>query len=133
MKLLSSLCLLLTVLVGVSIQQCTIEEFENSLAPDLLQTTQATDASQTFAVNRIFYNCLSTSQIIGVYRTMSVSILYTRSDNLTNLRQIRYNMVCLNNIWQRFRQQPTALLSNDTRHNCSDCTDQTVNDHHCTR
>ena len=132
MKLLPSLCLLLTTLVGVSIQQCTIEEFENSIAPDLLLNL-ATDASQTFTVNRTFYNCLSTSQIIGVYRTMSVSISYIRSDDVTNLRQIRYNMVCSNNMWSRVGQQPTALLSNDTRRNCSDCTDQTVNDHHCTR
>ena len=123
---------LITALVRVSVQQCTIEKFEDSTALDTVQSTQATDANQTFTINKTTYNCLSTSQIIGVYRTMSVSILYTRSDNLTKLRQVRYNMVCFNNMWSRIGQQPTALLSNDTRHNCSDCTNQTVNDHHCT-
>ena len=132
MKLLSSLCLLLVTLVGVSVQQCTIEEFE-AIALDTVQTTEATDASQIFTVNRTIYNCLSTSQTIGVYNSMSVSILYIRSDNNTLLRDVRYNMVCSSNNWARVGQQSTAFLSSDTRRNCSACTDQAVNDYHCTR
>jgi len=131
MKLLSSLCLLLVTLVGVSVQQCTIEEFE-AIALDTVQTTEATDASQTFTINRTIYNCLSTSQTIGVYNSMSVSILYIRSDTPNQLRDIRYNMECLSNNWERVGENSTAFLSSDTKRNCSDCTDQTVNDYHCT-
>ena len=134
MKLLSSLCLLLVILVGVSVQQCTIERFEDVVALDTLQSTEATDFSQqTFTINRTIYNCLSTSQTIGVYNSVSVSILYIRSDTPNQLREVRYNMQCSNGNWARDGQQSTALVSSDTRHNCSACTDQTVNDYHCTR
>ena len=133
MKLLLALCLLLVALVGVSVQQCTIEGFEGMTALDTLQTTEATDASQTFTINRTIYNCLSTSRTIGVYNSMSVSILYIRSDTPNQLRDVRYNMVCSSNSWARVGQQPNALTSNGTRRDCSACTDQTVNDHHCTR
>ena len=133
MEFLLSLCYLLVTLVGVSVQQCTIERFEDVTALDTLQSTEATDFSQTFTINRTIYNCLSTSQIIGVYNSMSVSILYIRSDTPNQLREVRYNMVCANGNWARVGQQSTALVSSDTRHNCSACTDQTVNDYHCTR
>ena len=132
MKLLSSSCLLLVVLIGFSVQQCTIEEFEDITAVDTLQSTEATDASQTFMINRTIYNCLSTSQTISVYNSMSVSILYIRSDTPNQLREVCYNMLCSNGNWSHVGQQSTALVSDDTRRNCSDCTDQTVNDHHCT-
>ena len=132
MKLVSSLCLLLVTLVEVSVQQCTIERFENVTALDTLQNT-ATDASQTFMINRTIYNCLSTSQTIGVYNSMSVSILYIRSDTPNQLREVRYNMVCSNGNWARVGRQSTALVSSDTRRNCSACIDQNVNDYHCTR
>ena len=125
------LCLL-AALVGVSVQQCTIERFEDVAALDTIQSTEATDFGQTFIINRTIYNCLSTSQTIGVYNSMSVSILYIRSDTPNQLRDTRYNMVCNNGNWARVGQQPTALMSSDTRDNCSACTDQTVNDYHCT-
>ena len=130
--MLSSLWLLLVALVRVSVQQCTIEGFEN-ITLDTLQSTEATDASQIFTINRTIYNCLSTSQTIGVYNSMSVSILYIRSDTPDRLRDIRYNMLCTNNAWGRVGEQPAAFTSSDTRQNCSDCTDQAVNDYHCTR
>ena len=133
MKLLSSSCLLLVVLIGFSIQQCTIEEFEDTTAVDTLQSTEATDVTQTFMINRTIYNCLSTSQTISVYNSMSVSILYIRSDTPNQLREVRYNMLCSHGNWSRVGQQSTALMSDDTRRNCSACTDQTVNDNHCTR
>ena len=132
MALLSSLCLLLVALVGVSVQQCTIEGFEN-ITLDTLQSTEATDGSQIFTINRTIYNCLSSSQTISVYNSMSVSILYIRSDTPDRLRDIRYNMRCTSNAWGRVGEQPAAFTSSDTRQNCSDCTDQAVNDYHCTR
>ena len=133
MALLSSLCLLLVALVEVSVQQCTIEGFEN-IALDTVQATESTgDFSLTFAINRTIYNCLSTSQTIGVYNSISVSVLYIRSDTLNQLRDVRYNMRCTSNAWGRVGQQSVAFLSNDTRENCSDCTNSIVNDYHCTR
>ena len=132
MKLLLSLCLLLVALVGVSVQQCTTGVFENMTALDTLQSTEATDASQTFTINRTIYNCLSTSQTIGVYNSMSVSISYVRSDTPNQLRDVRYNMVCNNGSWARDGQQSMVLMSSDTRRSCSACTNQTVNEYHCT-
>ena len=133
MKLLSSLCVLLVTLVGVSVQQCTIEMFENMTALDTVQGNEASDARQTITINRTIYNCLSTSQIIGVYNSMSVSILYIRSDTPNQMRDVRYNMMCFSNNWARVGQQSTAFLSSDTRRSCSACTDRNVNDYHCTR
>ena len=129
-QLVASLCLLLGALAGVG-AQCTIEGFQNNVI-DLLQSTEATDFGQAFSVNRTIYNCLSTSQIIGVYNSMSVSILYIRSDTPNQLRDVRYNLRCISNSWLRAGQQSTALISSDTRRNCSNCIDQTVNDYHCT-
>ena len=130
---LSSLCLLL-LLAGVSVQQCTIERFEDITALDALQRTEENDGGgQTLMISRTIYNCLSTSQIIGVYNSMSVSILYIRSDNdSSESREVRYNMQCINNNWERVGEQSTALVSNDTRRNCSACTDHNQ-DYHCTR
>ena len=129
-QLVASLCLLLVALAGVG-AQCTIEGFQNNVI-DLLQSTVATDFGQAFSVNRTIYNCLSTSQTISVYNSMSVSILYIRSDTPNQLRDVRYNMRCVGNNWLRAGQQSTALISSDTRRNCSSCIDQTVNDYHCT-
>ena len=123
------LCLL-AALVGVSVQQCTIQRFEDVTTFDILQTSESTSAS--FTINRTIYNCLSTSQTIGVYNSMSVSILYIRSDFPNQLRDIRYNMVCFNGNWLRSREESTAFISSDTRRNCSACTNASVNDYHCT-
>jgi len=133
MKLISSLWLLLATLVGVSVQQCTIEKFE-MIELDLVRGTLSDGNLMITAINDTVYNCLSTSQTIGEYKSMSVSIFYTRSDNLTNLRQVRFNMICTSdNGWEQFGQQSTAFRSNDTRQDCFDCTNQTVNEYHCTR
>ena len=126
-----SLWLLLATLARVSIQQCTVEEFDK-IVSDILQSTQATELNQNFAIDKIIYNCLSTSQTIGIYRSMSVSILYIRSDSPDQLRDVRYDMLCKNDVWIRARQMSTALESNDTRIDCSDCF-STANSHHCTR
>ena len=127
----SSLCLLLFAMVGVSVQQCTTEGFQN-IALDTVLSTETTDPSQVFTINRTIYNCLSTSQTIGVYNTMSVSVLYIRSDTPNQLRDVRYNMLCIGNAWGRVGHQSVAFVSSDTRQNCFDCTNQTVNDYHCT-
>ena len=127
------LWLLLATMVGVSVQQCNIEGFE-AIALDTVKATEIAEANQNItALNGTFYNCLSTSQIIGIYNSMSVSVLYTRTDTPDRQREVRYNMQCIDNGWSRVGQQSDALMSNGTRRNCSDCTDQDVNDYHCTR
>ena len=132
MKILSSILLMVVVLgTGIRAQQCTIGGFQSRVL-DLLQSTEANDATLTFSVNRTIFNCLSTSQTIGFYNSMSVSILYIRSDAINQFREVRYNLQCSGNSWSRAGQQSTALVSSDNRLNCSDCTDQAVNDYHCT-
>ena len=128
----SILWLLLVDLARVSIQQCTMEVFEGSIALDLLQNTETTESNQNFVINRTIYNCLSTSQTIGILGSMSVSILYIRSDTPGRLRDVRYDMLCMGNVWMRAGQMPTAFNSNDTRTDCSSCI-RVVNDYHCTR
>ena len=121
---------LLSFLVDVSIQQCTIDEFQADLT-DILTSTEATYTGQFFTINATYYNCLSSSQIVGLYNSMSVSILYIRLDDPINIREIRYNLKCNSNVWNEVGRHSTALRSNNTRH-CKDCTDQTVNEYHCT-
>lgn len=124
--------LLIAALARNSIQQCTTEEFEDRIALDILRNSQSTEFNQNFTINRTIYNCLSTLQTIGGYRSMSVSLLYIRSDNPHLLRDVRYDMVCAGNVWMRYRQMSAAFESNDTRTDCSLCT-STANDHHCAR
>ena len=131
MRVTGYIWLLLTFLVDISVQQCTINEFQADIA-DLVTTTEATDAGQSFIINSTYYNCLSSSQIVGLYSSMSVSILYIRSDDPNNIREVRYNVQCINNVWTRLGRQSSALRNNSTRFNCSDCTNSTVNEHHCT-
>ena len=80
-KLLRFLWLLLVTTVGVSVQQCNIEGFE-AITLDTVKATEIAEASQNItALNGTFYNCLSKSQTIGIYNSMSVSVLYTRPDS----------------------------------------------------
>ena len=132
-KLLLLWSLLVTV-IGASAQQCTIERFEGMVI-DIVKATELSGEDQNInvTINSTFYNCLSTSQIIGVYNSMSVSILYIRSDTPDQLREVRYNLQCSGNIWLRAGQLSNILRSNNTRRDCSDCTDQNANDYHCTR
>ena len=122
--------ILLMAVVSVSAQQCTIDEFQTNLT-DILASEEMTNASQVITINSIFYNCLSSTQITDVYSSMSVSILYIRSDDSNNTHEVRYNLQCNNNVWEIVGNQSTALRNNNTRY-CEDCTDQTVNEYHCT-
>ena len=122
--------LLLAALVRNAIQQCTIEEFEDSIALDLLRNSESTDFNQNFIINRTIYNCLATSQTIDRFKSMSVSLIYIRSDSPDRLRDVRYDLLCGSDVWMRYRQISAALESSDTRTDCSSCI-STANDHHC--
>ena len=128
------LWLLLVTVIGARAQQCTIERFEEMVI-DIVKAAELSGENQNVnvTINGTFYNCLSTSQIIGVYNSMSVSILYIRSDTPNQLRDVRYNLRCVGNNWGRVGRQSNILRSNSTRRDCSDCTNQAVNDDHCTR
>ena len=130
MKVLTQLWLPLAFLVGVSIQQCTIEEFR-MIAINMTNSSEATNVSGTMRIINTYYNCLSLFDASDHYSSMSVSILYIRSDDLNNLHEVRYNLQCNNSVWEIVGNQSTALRNNNTRY-CEDCTDQTVNEYHCT-
>ncbi|XP_065902435.1 uncharacterized protein [Dysidea avara] len=130
MKILTQLWLLLAFLVGVSIQQCTIEEFQ-MIAINMINSSKATNVSRTIRITNTYYNCLSLFDTGDHYSSMSVSIIYIRSDDLNNIHEVRYNLQCNNSVWEIVGNQSTVLRNNNTRY-CEDCTDQTVNEYHCT-
>jgi len=119
--------LLLMTSIKVSIQHCTIEESKFKIKDRLSYFTNPA----MIIINNIYYNCLSRSDAIGHYSSMSVSILYIRSHDLNNIHEVRYNLKCNNSAWQIVGNQSTALRNNKTKY-CEDCTDQTVNEYHCT-
>ena len=130
------LCLLLTNLVGVSSQQtdCTREGFQAIAVERVFDSvaSEATDPSNIF-INATYYNCLATSEIIGEYTTMSVSLLYTILSAPDTLREIRYVMLCIGGVWNRQTENNTALRRNDTRIDCHQCTNTADNEDYCSR
>ena len=65
----------------------------------------------------MFKLLLSTVHITIVcdhYSSMSVSILYIRSDDPNNIREVCYNLVCIGVDWEITGRQPTAVKNNDT-------------------
>ena len=130
MNVQASLLLLLAFLVGARSQQCTVNGFK-VVVVDVINSTQATNANGAITINSTYYNCLSRSDTSDHYSSMSVSILYIRSDDPNNTHEIRYNLQCNNSVWEIVGNQSTALRNNNTRY-CDDCTDQTVNEYHCT-
>ena len=130
MRVAGFLWLLLAFLVDISVQQCTIDEFQANVT-DIVISTKATDAVQSFIINSTYYNCLSRADTSDHYSSMSVSILYIRSDGPNDIHEVRYNLQCNNSVWEIIGNQSNALRSNNTKY-CEDCTDQTVNEYHCT-
>ena len=130
MKVLAILWLLMTTLVGDSMQ-CTLEQFEVEV-PGLVRDKFTADRRINVTITKIYYNCLSTTVGIGNYSSMSVSLIFNISSDPDEEREIRYNMVCSNNEWSRFNTNLTALR-NETRTDCYQCTDTNVNTDHCSR
>ena len=120
------------VLPRVSIQECTTKEFNDTNALDLLQVTESSENDQTFTVEDINFSCLSTSRVIGIYRSMSVSLWYTRSDTPNRIRDVRYNVLCYNGEWQRYGWHQYGFNSSKAKYDCSDCMNN-ESDYHCTR
>lgn len=133
MTQLAILWLLLTGLVGVSVQQCTTENFE-AIATGTIEA--ATYDTQNISVTRIHYNCLSpspTAATDATYTSMSVSIQYTSTDDPDQLRGVRYNVQCEDDQWSVLSNTSVSVVFNrSTRVDCISCLDQTVNIDHCT-
>ena len=127
------LWLLLTNLVGVS-SQCTREGFQ-AIAVEQLFTSVSSEATalSDLSINETYYNCLATSETIGEYTFMSVSLLYTLINAPDTLREIRYVMVCIGDAWNRRSENTTALRSNETRTDCYECTATADNEDYCSR
>jgi len=122
--------LLLAVLIGISLQQCAIEHIN---VMDLVLSTEVVEVIHEPNINitDIYYNCLSTSRTFGLYSSASLSVAYNRS-NPDAMLEVRYNMQCVHGLWYRVgRRMTTALRSNDTKTDCYSCTDQSVNENHC--
>ena len=132
MKLLILLWLLLATLAGLSVQQCTIKEAENFV--NMTLRDRNSESLEDFDIDFVVYpNCLSTSEQLGKYNSMSISALYNRSKNQSKENEIRFDLVCsVDDFWLRIGENDTAFIS-DTRSDCSDCRNTTLNDHHCTR
>ena len=131
MKLWLSFWVLLATLVGVSVQQCAPGDAD---VLDFVQSTEPIEAFDTLSIDEIYYNCLSTSQTIGLYSTMSLSVLYIKTSDPNTTNEVRYNAICSRDgFWDRGRRFPAALRDNNTRINCSSCLDPDVNDYHCSR
>ena len=129
------LCLL-TTLITLSVQQCTKEEFEAGARELVLNSigSEATILSPSDVfINETYYNCLATSENIGTYTFMSVSLTYTLSRAPNTLREIRYVMRCIGGAWNRLAENNTALKSNETRTDCYRCTDTANNEEYCFR
>ena len=131
MTLLTLLWLLLTTLVGLSVQQCTIEKAETYVNNTLrgLNPENEIEADVNFTA---YVNCLSTSKKLDEYDSISISAFYNSSQNQNIVNEIRFELSCSNNIWSRYRESYSAFMS-DTRTDCSDCRNATVNEHRCTR
>ncbi|XP_065897908.1 fibropellin-1-like isoform X2 [Dysidea avara] len=121
--------LLLTTLVGVSAQQCAVEDIN---VMDLVLSTESIEVTHMPNINitDIYYNCLSTSRTVGLYSSASLSVVYNRSKPAAML-EVRYNVQCIRGYWHRVGRTTSALRSNDTRTDCYSCTDQSVNENHC--
>ena len=127
------LCLL-TTLIKLSVQQCTKERFE-ARAQGLVFDSIASDATRLsdVLINETYYNCLATSENIGTYTSMSVSLTYTISGDSDTLRDIRYVMVCSGGNWGRSAENNDALTNDETRTDCYQCTDAAINEEYCSR
>ena len=118
--------MLLMASFGANAQHCTIEG-----SMSVIKDASSSFSTATIISTSTYYNCLSRSDTNDHYSSMSVSILYIRSDDPNNTHEIRYNLQCNNSVWEIVGNQSTALRNNNTRY-CDDCTDQNVNEYHCT-
>ena len=122
--------LMISVVAGIDRQRCTLDQFVRN-ASNIVNSTEPVPYDHTITINITYYNCLSRCDTSDRYSSMSVSILYIRSDDPNIIHEGRYNLQCNSNVWEIVGNQSTALRNNNTKY-CEDCTDQIVNEYHCT-
>ena len=125
---------LLATLVGVSVQQCSVEDFNVFTFVEDAEIPQAEVTDSIRTIEAFYYNCLSSSQTVGLYLTMTLSVLFTKESTPNVTNEARYNAECFRGLWSMSGDSiATALRDNNTRINCSSCLDQSVNDYQCSR
>ena len=133
MGILALLLLFLATLVKIDAQSCSLLDIE-SFITDRLLADAITEGTRSVNISLIDTNpnCLATAKEFGLYRSLSISVKYLSSDD-NETKEIRHNYGChpINNIWQFVNKSESYF--NGTRTDCSDCSDQTVNDYHCKR
>ena len=122
-----SLLLFLAMLTGKDAQNCTIEMALSAIEERLK------DSEIRFQINFTDTNpnCLATSDIRGSYQSISMSVKFYRDGDNSTINEVRSNYICLDNYWLCFYEEESYF--NGTRSDCSDCSNTTVNDHHCQR
>ena len=118
--------MLLMAAFEVNTQRCTTKGSMSKIKDRL-----SSSSISKITIITTYYNCFSVLDTSDHYSSMSVSILYIRSDDPDNTHEVRYNLQCNNSVWDVVGNQSTALKSSGTVY-CEDCTDQTVNEYHCT-
>jgi len=125
--------LIVPFLVDMSVQQCAIDSFKANVT-NIIASTEVIDVLQFITINCTYYNCLSSSQTVGLYLTMTLSVLFTKESTPNVTNEARYSAQCFRGLWSMSGDSiATALRDNNTRINCSSCLDQSVNDYQCSR
>lgn len=130
-----ALFLLLATLVGVSIQDCTVQEARGAVEDaleDLLKGDQHIEPPNITVIGT-HTNCLATAKSYGTYSSISISVEYTYNFSGTP-DEIRFNFVCHRNTWLLVNDSGIPRIPDtNPRTDCSTCYDVTVNDDHCER
>ena len=126
MSILVLLPLFLAILLEVDAQKCSLEAAENAIRDRISEV----ESQPLINIISLQHNCLATSKRLGIYHSTSISVLYS-SSNSAAINEIRYDWLCLNDAWLRLHENESYF--NETRSDCYDCTDRTVNDYHCAR
>lgn len=125
-----TLLLFLASLVGIDAQGCTQESALNAIRNRL-----NVPEGETFGV--VFKernpSCLVTDNEYGLYKQISLSVKYVVSQNDSTVRETRHTFFCIFGLWLRLSDDELTPHFNGSRSDCSDCSNPTVNEHHCAR
>ena len=128
--MLALLLFFLATFVGIDAQGCTIEDLEDVIRRRLSEIEGT--ASSDISLIDPNPNCLATSVQHGLYNSISMSVRYTTAENDSSIEEARYDYLCVGKAWFRYNEYLFENpYFNGTRDDCSACTNDTLNDHHC--
>ena len=128
--MLALLLFFLATFVGIDAQGCTIGDVEDVIR-ERLGEIEGTVSSNISLIDAN-PNCLATSVEHGLYSSISMSVRYATAENDSRIKEARYDYLCFRKAWFRYNEYLSKNpYFNGTRDDCSDCTNGTVNDHHC--